>query len=308
MSPSDAARACRAHLAGLPRTTRGALCMVASGACFAVMMAMVRLLSHDVHPFVTAFFRNALGLLFLMPWLARAGFGTIRTGRLWVHSLRAAFGLAAMLCLFTALSRMPLAEVTALGFTAPLFATVGAALVLRERVRARRWTATMIGFFGTLIVLRPGIAVIDPATPIALAAAVFMAAAMLSIKSLSRTEHPNAIVFMMGVLMAPASLIPASFVWTTPSAGDVPWLLLMGGAGTAGQLFLTRAFAFADASAVMPFGFAQLVLVSAFGYVIFGERPDAWTWLGAAVIVASTVYIVRRETKLERARLRTTAP
>jgi len=297
-----------ARLKALPRTTRGALCMVASGAFFAVMMAMVRLLSHDLHPFVSAFFRNSLGLAFLMPWVAGAGFATLRTGRFRVHGLRAAFGLGAMLCLFTALSRMPLAEVTALSFTAPLFATVGAALVLRERVRLRRWGATLVGFAGALIVLRPGLASIDPATPIALTAAAFMAAAMLSIKSLSRTEHPNAIVFMMGVFMAPASLIPALFVWTPPSWGDVPWLLLMGLAATAGQVLLTRAFTFAEASAVMPYGFAQLAFVSALGYAIFGERPDLWTWIGGAVIVAATVYIARRESKLHRARGPSPAP
>lgn len=289
------------RFAALPGPTRGALCMVAAGASFAVMMAMVRLLSADLHPFVSAFFRNALGLLFLLPWVARAGFSTLRTGRFAVHGLRAAFGLGAMLCLFTALSRMPLAEVTALSFTAPLFATVGAALALGERVRVRRWTATLVGFCGALIVLRPGVAAVDPAAPIALAAAAFMAAAMLSIKSLSRTEHPNAIVFMMGVLMAPASLIPALLVWTSPALAQVPWLLLMGLSATVGQVFLTRAFAYAEASAVMPYGFAQLIFVSALGYAIFDERPDLWTWVGGAVIVMASVYIARREARLARA-------
>lgn len=307
MSPAETVEACAARLAALPPATRGALCMIASGAFFAVMMTMVRLLSQDLHPFETAFFRNALGLVFLMPWVARAGFSTLRTGRWRVHGMRALFGLGAMLSLFTALSRMPLAEVTALSFTAPLFATAGAALVLRERVRLRRWTATLIGFLGVLIVLRPGVAVVNPATPIALTAAAFMAAAMLSIKSLSRTEHPNAIVFMMGVLMAPASLLPALFVWTTPDLSDVPWLLTMGLSATIGQILLTRAFTFADASAVMPYGFAQLVFVSVLGYAIFGERPDIWTWIGGAVIVTATVYIARREARLAR-QLRAAAP
>jgi drug/metabolite transporter (DMT)-like permease len=276
--------------------------MIASGAAFAVMMAMVRLLSADLHPFVSAFFRNALGLVFLLPWVARAGFATLRTGRFVIHGLRAAFGLGAMLCLFSALSQMPLAEVTALSFTAPLFATIGAALVLRERVRLRRWTATLFGFVGALIVLRPGVAAIDPAAPIALTAAAFIAAAMLSVKSLSRTEHPNAIVFMMGVLMAPASLIPALFVWTPPGWHHVPGLLLMGLSATIGQVLLTRAFAAAEASAVMPYGFAQIIFVSLLGYLLFGERPDVWTWVGGAVIVGASVYIARREAQLSRPR------
>lgn len=293
--------AASSRFARLPPVTQGAVYMVTAGAFFAVMMAMVRLLSADLHPFVSAFFRNLLGLLFLLPWVARAGWGTLQTGRWSAHILRATFGLSAMLCLFTALSRLPLAEVTALGFTAPLFATLGAALVLRERVRLRRWTATAVGLLGALIVLRPGAAAFHPASLIALAAAVSMAAAMLSIKSLSRTEHPNAIVFVMGALMAPASLIPALFVWTQPTWNDVPWLLLMGLSATIGQILLTRAFAAAEASAVMPYNFAQMVFVSALGSVMFGERPDVWTWVGAAVIVAANVYIAHRERQLARA-------
>jgi drug/metabolite transporter (DMT)-like permease len=274
---------------------RGALMMIGSCAAFAVMMAMVRLVSADIHPFQAAFFRNLLGLLLLSPWLLTAGAGALRTGRMSIHLLRATFGLSAMLCLFYALSRMPLSEVTALTFTAPLFATAGAALILRERVRLRRWTATVIGFLGAMIVLRPGSEALQPVALIALASAAFIAGAMLSIKSLSRTEHPNAIVIIMGLLMTPASLIPAAFVWTWPSTETWGWLMVMGVAATAGQMLLTRALAAADASAVLPYDFSRLVFVSVLAYAIFGEIPDAWTWIGAVVILAATGYIAHRE-------------
>lgn len=271
--------------------------MLISGAAFAVMMALVRLVSADIHPFEAAFFRNLIGLLLLAPWLAFTGIGVLHAGRLPIHLLRSGLGLGAMLLLFTALSRLPLAEATALTFTAPLFATIGAALVLGERVRRRRWAATFVGFLGALIVLRPGVAVVSPASFFALAAAVFIAAAMLSIKSLSKTEHPNAIVLIMGLIMTPASLFPAAFVWTWPSPATWGWLLLMGLAATIGQVCLTRAFAAAEASAVLPIDFARLVFVSVLGYVIFGEVPDLWTWVGGAVIIASTAYIAQREAR-----------
>lgn len=271
--------------------------MLISGAAFAVMMALVRLVSADIHPFEAAFFRNLIGLLLLAPWLAFTGIGVLHAGRLPIHLLRSGLGLGAMLLLFTALSRLPLAEATALTFTAPLFATIGAALVLGERVRRRRWAATCVGFLGALIVLRPGVAVVSPASFFALAAAVFIAAAMLSIKSLSKTEHPNAIVLIMGLIMTPASLLPAAFVWTWPSPATWGWLLLMGLAATIGQVCLTRAFAAAEASAVLPIDFARLVFVSVLGYVIFGEVPDLWTWVGGALIITSTAYIAQREVR-----------
>lgn len=280
--------------------SRGALMMIGSCAAFAVMMAMVRLVSADIHPFQAAFFRNLLGLLLLSPWLFTAGAGALRTGRMSIHLLRATFGLSAMLCLFYALGHMPLSEVTALTFTAPLFATAGAALVLRERVRVRRWTATVIGFLGAMIVLRPGSEALQPVALIAIASAAFIAGAMLSIKSLSRTEHPNAIVIIMGLLMTPASLIPAALVWTWPSAETWSWLMVMGVAATAGQMLLTRALAAADASAVLPYDFSRLVFVSVLAYALFGEIPDAWTWIGAIVILAATAYIAQRERSVQR--------
>lgn len=292
----------------MPDALRGALFMLGSGAAFAVMMAVVRKLSPTIHPFEAAFFRNLLGLMFMLPWLARAGVGVLRTGRFSMHAQRAGFGLAAMLCLFYALGRLPLAETTALTFTAPLFATVGAAFILGEKVRARRWAATMVGFVGALIVLQPGRAAMDPIALLALASAVFIAGAMLTIKSLSRTEHPNAIVIMMGLLMTPASLVPAVFVWSWPTAGAWGWIVLMGFAATVGQVCLTRAFAAAEASAVLPLDFSRLVFVAILGYALFGETPQPGTWIGAGLIVAATVYIAHREARLARKALKRPSP
>ncbi len=284
----------------LPATIRGAVLMTGSGISFALMMVLVRHVSQVVHPFEAAFFRNLFGLALMMPWLLRSGLAALATRRLGMHMVRAGFGLSAMMCLFMAVSLLPLAEVTALTFAAPLFATAGAALVLKEGVRLRRWTATLAGFVGVLIILRPGAGIITAAALIAIGAAVFMAGAMLSIKSLSRTEHPAAIVIYFGLLVTPMSLIPALFVWTTPTPQLLVWFLLIGVAATAGQILMTEAFAAAEASAVMPFDFSRLVFVSIFGMIFFGEQPDAWTYLGAAIILAAAVYITRREAQIGR--------
>ncbi|HYN40058.1 MAG TPA: DMT family transporter, partial [Rhodospirillales bacterium] len=145
---------------------------------------------------------------------------------------------------------------------------------------------------------------------IALASAAAIAAAQLSVKSLSRTENPNAIVLIMGLLMTPMSLVPAWFVWTWPGPVTLGWIALMGLVGlvaTAGQICLVRAMRAADASAVMPFDFSRLIFASILGWAMFDEWPDAWTWVGSAVIVTSTVYIARREAKRAR-RLRMAVP
>ncbi len=289
-----------ARFTSLPGTSRGAIFMFASAAGFAVMMAIVRYASRELHPFELAFFRNLFGAVFMLPWIVRVGRESLTTGRLGMHALRSLIGLAAMLTFFTALSLLPLAEVTALTFTTPLFTTIGAALILRETVKARRWTATLVGLIGALIILRPGVEALRPEAFVALAAAALMACAFLTVKSLARTEHPNTIVLLMGLLMTPMSLVPALFVWKAPDPHVWAWLVGMGLAATVGQVFLTRAFAAADASAVLPFDFSRLVFVAILGYLFFGERPDVWTWIGAGVIVASSAYIAHREAALGR--------
>ena len=236
----------------------------------------------------------------MLPWLAYRGLGALKTTRLRLYGFRTLLSVGAMLSWFSALAAAPIAEVTALSFTAPLFATIGAALILGESVRARRWTATAMGFLGVLIVVRPGLAEISPGAWLALMAALFMGASSLVIKSLSRTEDPNLVVFYMGLFMTPIVLVPALFVWQTPSLELWPWILAMGPVATFGHITLVRAFRAADASAVMPFDFTRLPFAALIGYFAFGEVLDAWGWIGAAVIVGSAVYIARREARLGR--------
>ncbi len=280
---------------------RGALWMVSSCVFFAVLIALIRHLSATLHPLEIVFFRNLFGMLVMLPWLARHGLGTLRTRRLPLYGLRAFFGLIAMVAWFIAISRMNLADAVALSFTAPLFATVVAVFLLREVVRLRRWTAVGVGFVGAMIILRPGLEAISPAAILVLVSAGAMALAMILVKVLSRTEPVGAIVFYMVLMLTPASLIPALFVWRTPGLDELFWLVCVGGAATLGHLCMVRAFSLADATAVLPFDFVRLPIVALIGYVVFGQTLDAWTGVGAAIIIASSVYIAHREAVHQRA-------
>lgn len=281
-------------MAQLSDPVRGSLWMLLASAAITGVAVVIRHLSGELHPLVIVFFRNFMGLLFILPWFVRTGWGAMRTQRLGAHGLRSLFGLTAMTCWFTAVSMMPVADATAFTFTAPLFATLGAALVLKEMVGIRRWIAVAVGFAGTLIILRPGVDALEPAAFLAIAAALFMAAAKLTVKSLSRTEMPDTIVLFMGAIMTPVSLIPALFVWQTPSWSALGWLVVVGLLASIGQRTMARSFALADASAVMPLDFSRLIFAAALGLLFFGEMPDGWTWVGAGVIFAATWYTARR--------------
>lgn len=285
---------------GIPAPIRGALWMIAASAFFSLLTALIRHVSGGLHPFEIAFFRNLFGLAFILPWLLGAGIGGLRTRRFHLHMLRATVGLVAMLSWFTAISMMPIAELTALSFTAPLFATAGAALFLGEKVRIRRWAAIIVGFAGAMIVLRPGVETLSLPAGLALVASACMGVAALTIKALSRTEPANAVVLYMVLLLTPMSLVPALLVWTWPEPELWLWLVAMGLIGTLGHMALVRSFRATDLSAVLPFDFSRLIFTALLGLVLFDERPDTWTWVGAVVIFAATLYTAHREARLDK--------
>ncbi|MGB8275666.1 MAG: DMT family transporter, partial [Alphaproteobacteria bacterium] len=301
-----AAAQVRAHRA--PAATRGAAWMVFAAALMAILATLIRNLSFTLHPFEIAFFRSFLGLVFIAPWLLRSGLPAVRTERFGLFTVRAVVGALAMLTWFQALALLPLADAVALSFTSPLFATAGAALFLGETVRARRWTATAIGFLGAMVILRPGSGTLTLAATLVLVSAATMAAAGLMVKELSRTEPPTAIVLYMVLLMSPLTLVPALFVWSWPTASQMLWLVFLAAVATMGNFAMTRALVVADISVVASFDFVRLPFAALLGFLVFGEVPDHWTWLGAAVIASSTVYIVHREAVLERRRRRAAQP
>lgn len=283
--------------AAIPPVVQGALWMLLSCAVLTVLAALGRHLSGTLHPLQIMFFRVLFGFLCLLPWVLYRGVAVLRTTKIRLYALRALTSVGAMTSWFYAISLIPIAEVTALSFLAPLFATAGAALILREIVGPRRWSATLIGFAGALIIIRPGVMEMAAGNWLALASAVFMGASVLVIKTLSRTEHPNLVVFYMGLLTTPLTLVPALFVWQMPAPELWPWILLMGPVATVGHVTLVRAFAVADASAIVPFDFSRLPFAVLIGYIAFGELADLWTWVGAAVIFTSSAYVARREAR-----------
>ncbi len=285
-----------------PAVVHGALWMVGAGLCFAVMTGLIRYVSGGLHPFEIVFFRNLFGLAALTPWFLRVGRTGLATRRRPLHFWRGIVGLVAMLAWFYAISAIPLAEAVALTFTAPLFATVGAVLVLGEVVRLRRLTAILFGFVGAMIILRPGLGNISLGTGMALLSAVAMANSVIIVKLLSRTETTPTIVAWGQLIVLPLSVVPAVLVWRWPDPMDLVWLALIGVLATLGHLAVTRSFTVADTTAVMPYDFLRLVFTAIIGFALFGERPDGWTLVGAGVIFLSSFYVARREARLARSR------
>ena len=275
--------------------------MLSAATFFGLHGPLVRMATVDLDPLVVVFVRSLFVLLLMLPWIVRNRATAMRTQRLSMQFFRTAFSMTGFILLVIALANLTLAEVSALTFAAPLFATIGAVLFLHEVVRARRWIATFIGLAGVWIVLRPGFEVVDPLFALPVAAAVFIAASNLMIKSLSRSDSPSAIVAWLAIFSVPLTLIPALFVWSWPDPAALGWCFLLGLAGLGAHMSLTRSLAAADASAVLPYDYARLVVTASIAFVAFGEVPPVWTWIGGAVIVGAVVYIAHREAAAARA-------
>ncbi|KAF1708587.1 EamA family transporter [Pseudoxanthomonas kalamensis DSM 18571] len=281
--------------------------MLASAVSFGLMAVAIRLSSATIATPEVAFFRNAFGLLALLPLVLRVGEPLPRTRHLKRYLLRTAIGFASMLCGFWAIGHLPLSQAVSLSYSTPLFVTIAAVLWLHEKVRLRRWMAVLAGFVGVLLILRPGTAQFDPGLLIALLAALISAVVAIQIKELARLDPPDTVVFYTYVFWVPISLLPALFVWTWPQGITWLWLLATGAFGTLGQLFWTRALRLGEISALQPISFMQLPVVMLMAWWLFDERIDRWTLIGSAVILGANAYIAHREAVLAR-RAASTAP
>jgi drug/metabolite transporter (DMT)-like permease len=287
---------------GLSGNVRGALWMIASGLGFTVMALAIKVLGHRLDSFQIAFFRCLIGFIAILPLIGAYGIDVLQTRSLKIHALRGLFGLIAMFASYYAIARIPLASYTALSFTRPLFATVLAVLVLHEIVRWRRWTATLVGFLGVLVMVRPGAGTFNAASLFALADSMSIAFLVTLVKRLPPGETPLGMMFYFGVFSTVAALPPALFVWQWPTALEWVLLVLIGVLGALSQSFWIRAYRAGEASLVAPFDYLRLLFAGIAGYLAFAETIDLWTVAGAVIIVASTVYIARRETRIRRAK------
>jgi drug/metabolite transporter (DMT)-like permease len=281
------------RLGPLTPLIRGALLIMLSATLVAVDTVIARIVTQDVNSLVLVFFRNLFGVIFLLPLVLRAGLRSFTTRRPWGHFLRAAIKIAALIAFYYGVSQIPVAEATAIAFATPLFIAAGAALFLGESLRHGRLLAILVGFAGVLVILRPGVAVIHPAALAVVASTVGLAAIALLMKVLTRTEPPNTIAVINITLSAPLALIPALFLWTTPSWQSLGLMLVQGALGTVSQLAVTRAVYVSDVSLIMPIDFVRLPIVAGLGFLVLGQVPDRWMWIGAAIICLAILLLLR---------------
>jgi drug/metabolite transporter (DMT)-like permease len=271
----------------------GALFMVLSAALFAGMSAGIKAASAELPNAMVVFFRNAVGLAVLLPWLLRDGLRGLETRDLGGHVVRGLAGLAAMYCFFYAIAHLRLADAVLLNQSVPLFIPLVGSLWLGETFPRHLLGVLALGIVGILLILRPGTGLFTLASLVGLASAMLAAVAQVGIRRLTRTEPVTRIVFYFGLIGSVVSAGPAALAWRPPSPALWGVLFAIGGFATFGQLALTRAYAHAPAAHVGPFIYAGPVFAGLLDWAIWGSLPDALFVLGAALVVAAAVLMLR---------------
>lgn len=286
-----------AFYVALPASTRAVILMTISAVTYALTFVTVRELSETFSVYQLVFLRAAIGTAFMLPWLYRSGFRSLRTTRWKLYGLRAVVVYSGNLCWFYALAEMALADATALSFLMPVFTALILAFWMRERLTGPRITALFLGLAGAFVVIRPGFSEVGLATIAMLYTTVAYGAATAQTRVLAKTENANVVVFFMFALNAPLALGPGLYHWAMPAGTD--WLLIaaFGLLSLYSQIFMTRALALAEAAVVMPCFYLQLPLAGLFGFFLFGQVPEIWLVPGAALIIGGSYYSVWSESR-----------
>lgn len=271
--------------------------------CFAVMDTLIKWLTAGYGTWQIVFFRAFFAILPLIPFIIRGGgWRSLRTNRLTSHILRALVGVATVFCFFYAFGQLPLADVYAIHFTSPLIMTALSVPLLGEAVGWRRWAAVLVGFAGVLIMLQPGQGAGMPLIPalICLGGAFGYSLTILYLRILSRTESNVAMVFYFISTLAAVSGVAMLPGWVTPTPLDFVLLVLVGIIGGVAQLLISQAFRLGPPALLAPFEYTGMLWAVGFGFIVFGELPGLPIGLGALVVIASGLYIFRREAQAAR--------
>ncbi|KJE34534.1 membrane protein [Thalassospira sp. HJ] len=276
----------------------GIMTMCGGVAALCINDALAKSLMDHYSPFQIIFLRNIIALPFaFLLALKMGGYRGLRSTRVGVHFMRGVIWIAATVMFFTSIHHLGLAEATALAFVAPLFITALSAIFI-ARVGWRRWLAVSVGFLGVLVIVRPGAATFELISLLPIATAFTYAILMLSARFVDTRETMWTLLLYLSLTSAILTSIPVLFVWSPVRAEDIWLFLAIALCGSLGMAMITQAFRFAEAPTVAPFDYTALIWATALGWLFWGETPDMLTFVGAAIITASGLFVIFRESKV----------
>ena len=279
---------------------RAVIFMVIGGVSIALMQAAVKLISLELHPFIITFYRAGLVFVVLLPILFWRGRAVFNTSSIRLQVARGGIGGLGMLCVFSGLSMISLAEVTVLLFTVPIFATLLSIVFLSEKVGVRRWTAIFVGFLGILIIARPQGSV-STGHLFILCAALSWSTSILIAKKLTEKDTVISITFWQAMGCVPLAFLASLFVWELPSLVQLGALLGIAALGTVGHAMLYAALKVGQVSVILPLDYIRIIWSAGLGFILFGQLPTLHLYVGSLLIIAATAFLSYREVMADEA-------
>ena len=268
--------------------------------CAVLMAVFLKLAQNDINVFTAGFLRFFFGLIVIFPFIIKSNFNIYKTNNLKFHLIRSLINVPMMILGFAALMYIPLEQIKAIGFLSPILVVILSVLILKERIYIIRILALIIGFFGVLIILRPGIIEINVGSYMVLLSGLLWSTVIIITKFMSKEDSPMTILTYQYTFVTIFTLPLALIYWTNPTLHSLYYVLLAAIVGTVLHLCINNSYRLADLSVIQPVWFTQLIFASVFGFSIFGEIPDGWTWAGGILVFTSVLIITYRENYLKK--------
>ena len=268
--------------------------------CAVLMAVFLKLAQNDINVFTAGFLRFFFGLIIISPFIIKSNFSIYKTKNLKFHLIRSMINVPMMILGFAALMYIPLEQIKAIGFLSPILVVILSVLILKEKIYIIRILALIIGFAGVLIILRPGIIEINIGAYMVLLSGLLWSTVIIITKFMSKEDSPMTILTYQYTFVTIFTLPFALIYWTNPTLNSLYYAILAAIVGTVLHLCINNSYRLADLSVIQPVWFTQLIFASVFGFSIFGEIPDGWTWAGGILVFTSVLIITYRENYLKK--------
>ena len=268
--------------------------------CAVLMAVFLKLAQNDINVFTAGFLRFFFGLIVIFPFIIKSNFNIYKTNNFKFHLTRSIINVPMMILGFAALMYIPLEQIKAIGFLSPILVVILSVLILKEKIYIIRILALIIGFAGVLIILRPGIIEINIGAYMVLLSGLLWSTVIIITKFMSKEDSPMTILTYQYTFVTIFTLPFALIYWTNPTLNSLYYAILAAIVGTVLHLCINNSYRLADLSVIQPVWFTQLIFASVFGFSIFGEIPDGWTWAGGILVFTSVLIITYRENYLKK--------
>lgn len=283
-----------------PESVQCGFWVVISGVLMSIQLAIVRMIADEISVFEIILFRSLFGIALIAPVIVRGAGTHLKPNRPFLAILCGSLAFLAGVFMYQAAKHLPVADIVAIHFTRPIFAAILAGFILREAIRGARMSAIIAGVIGAAVIIRPGMVDLNIGVIYVLCLVAVQSWNPINRKLLSKSDHPDTVAIWNVLTILPLAAVTSYFFWTTPTWEQLGWMALIGIMEMMNQRVLARAYTRGDAVVVVALHYTRLPIAALVGFLMLGEAPEIWIWIGGGIIAAAAIYLTRHESFADR--------